>query len=149
MEHVDLKELTTVLETDEVRELLLQLEYPLETRERKTDQIISEYRDNPKQRILGLESEGTLVGLIGLAFGRRGSAVIRHIVVRRDRRRRGIGHKMIQAVMRQFSLREMSAETDYDAVDFHRKCGFHIKSLGEKYPGTERFWCTLRETKPK
>ncbi len=147
MEHLSLKELTTVLETAEVRELLSQLEYPLEIREKKTDQIILEYRKNPKQSMLGLKSEGTLVGLIGLAFGRTGSAVIRHIVVRRDRRRRGIGRKMIQTVMRQFSLREISAETDHDAVDFYRRCGFHIKSLGEKYPRTERFWCTLREVK--
>lgn len=35
----------------------------------------------------------------------------------------------------------VSAETDADAVEFYRKYGFKIKSLGEKYPGVERFLC--------
>jgi len=33
------------------------------------------------------------------------------------------------------------AETDYEAVDFYRRYGFVITSLGEKYPGVERFLC--------
>jgi ribosomal protein S18 acetylase RimI-like enzyme len=145
MEHIRLKEIATVLETDEVRDLLLQLEYPQEIRERKTEQIILGYRQNPEWPLLGLKKDGVLVGLIGLALGNIDSAVIQHIVVRRDYRRCGIGRRMIRAVIHRFSLREISAETDKDAVDFYRKCGFSIKSLGEKYPGTERFWCTLGE----
>lgn len=35
-------------------------------------------------------------------------------------------------------------ETDNDAVDFYRKYGFEITSLGEKYPGVERFLCEFR-----
>ena len=31
-----------------------------------------------------------------------------------------------------------------DAVEFYRKLGFSIESLGEKYPGVERFRCTLQ-----
>ena len=34
-----------------------------------------------------------------------------------------------------------TAETDKDAVDFYRKLGFSVTSLGEKYPGVERFHC--------
>jgi len=33
------------------------------------------------------------------------------------------------------------AETDHEAVDFYRRYGFFITSLGEKYPGVERFLC--------
>lgn len=33
------------------------------------------------------------------------------------------------------------AETDADAVGFYRHSGFEVMSLGEKYPGTERFSC--------
>lgn len=33
------------------------------------------------------------------------------------------------------------AETDDEAVDFYRRYGFFITSLGEKYPGVERFLC--------
>lgn len=29
------------------------------------------------------------------------------------------------------------------AVDFYRGCGFRVRSLGERYPGAERFACDL------
>ena len=143
MDEVVLKDVSALIDTDEVRELLLQLEYPPEIREEKTDQIVSEYRGNPQQPFLGVEWRGEIVGLIGLALGADGSAVIRHIVVRRDRRGGGIGRGMIAAAARKYALERIYAETDHDAVEFYRKCGFGINSLGEKYPGTERFWCTL------
>ncbi len=143
MDEIALRDVSPGLDTKEVRELLLQLEYPPEIREEKTDQIVSEYRTNPQQPFLGVEWQGEIVGLIGLALGADSSAVIRHIVVRWDRRRGGIGRGMIAAARRKYVLQRISAETDRDAVDFYRKCGFRIKSLGEKYPGTERFWCTL------
>ena len=45
-----------------------------------------------------------------------------------------------------FELNELNAETHRDAVDFYKRLGFDIESLGEKYPGVERFWCTLRQS---
>lgn len=143
MDEVVLKDVSARLDTDEVRELLVQADYPPEIRQKKTDQIISEFRENPQQPFLGVEWQGEIVGLIGLALGADSSAVIRQIVVHRDRRRSGIGRGMIAAVSQRYRLRRIYAETDRDAVDFYRRCGFDIRSLGEKYPGTERFWCTL------
>ncbi|MNP39986.1 hypothetical protein D3C76_1335850 [compost metagenome] len=35
----------------------------------------------------------------------------------------------------------IKAETDKDTVGFYKKIGFSITSLGEKYPGVERFEC--------
>jgi ribosomal protein S18 acetylase RimI-like enzyme len=35
------------------------------------------------------------------------------------------------------------AETDEEAVEFYRNIGFSIQSLGEKYPGVDRFKCTF------
>jgi len=139
-----LKDLSCRLASDEVQELLSEFEYPPEVRERKTDKIVSEYRQKPQQLHLGAEVQGELVGLIGLALDPPGTAVIRHIVVCRDHRRSGIGRAMIEAVRRKYSLQHICAETDRDAVAVYRKCGFEIRGLGEKYPGTERFWCTLR-----
>ena len=34
--------------------------------------------------------------------------------------------------------------TDDEAVEFYKKIGFQVKSLGEKYPGVERFCCYLK-----
>ena len=55
----------------------------------------------------------------------------------------GIGSSLISFAWNEHRLGELTAETDADAVDFYERCGFSVRSLGEKYPGTERFWCTL------
>ena len=44
-------------------------------------------------------------------------------------------------------IKHMEAETDIEAVDFYKKIGFQTVSLGEKYPGVERFKCTLEYPK--
>ncbi|MEG0573277.1 MAG: GNAT family N-acetyltransferase, partial [Enterococcus sp.] len=55
----------------------------------------------------------------------------------------GIGSKMISFILEKYSLTFMFAETDKDAVEFYGNYGFKITSLGEKYPGVERFRCIL------
>jgi ribosomal protein S18 acetylase RimI-like enzyme len=141
---MDIVDIRSRLDSNEVRNLVNQLEYPLEIREEKTSQILKEYREHPDQPILGIESNGELVGIIGLRLQPPDGAVIRHIVVRRDHRGRGIGRQMIAQVCHVYSLSVLFAETDHDAVEFYRKVGFEIESLGEKYPGIERFFCKLK-----
>ncbi len=48
---------------------------------------------------------------------------------------------MIKEIIRIHQLIYLEAETDCEAVEFYRKCGWIITSLGEKYPGVERFQC--------
>ena len=50
---------------------------------------------------------------------------------------------MILHVCKAYGLEEITAETDRDAVEFYRRVGFEVESLGEQYPGTERFLCRL------
>lgn len=59
-------------------------------------------------------------------------------------RNRGIASKLISFAVDTLKCSTIKAETDDDAVGFYRKCGFHIISLGEKYPGTVRYLCTLK-----
>jgi hypothetical protein len=51
---------------------------------------------------------------------------------------------MIERIVSLHALDEIEAETDKDTVDFYRLCGFTITSLGEPYPGTERFLCVKK-----
>lgn len=51
---------------------------------------------------------------------------------------------MIEFVQQKYSFSPMYAETDHEALRFYEKCGFAVKSLGEKYPGVERFYCEKR-----
>lgn len=144
MSDLELTDLSDLLESDSVREILGHLEYPIEIREAKTDEIVGEYVQHPEHAVLGTILEGELVGFIGLRFESRESAEIRHIVVRADLRGQGIGETLITAARRKYSLATVWAETDKDAVGFYRRCGFVVDSLGEKYPGVERFRCTLK-----
>ncbi|MNW71139.1 hypothetical protein D3C74_508110 [compost metagenome] len=50
---------------------------------------------------------------------------------------------MISEVSRTAGIETITAETDREAVGFYRSTGFPITSLGEKYPGVERFACIL------
>ena len=51
---------------------------------------------------------------------------------------------MIDKLIQIYSVKLVSAETDKDAVNFYKRYGFSIISLGEKYPGVERFYCEYR-----
>jgi hypothetical protein len=51
---------------------------------------------------------------------------------------------MIHRYMAEYNIRELVAETDIDSVNFYLKTGFSVESLGEKYPGRERFRCVYR-----
>lgn len=53
---------------------------------------------------------------------------------------------MIEQVVQDEGLCELEAETDLEAVDFYRKCGFTVATLGEKYPGVQRFSCRWSHT---
>ncbi len=95
--------------------------------------------------MLGIDEGGELTGLMGVEFLPDSTVVLAHLVVKDTRRKQGIGKRMISEFMSSYpAVRRLVAETDRDAVDFYRKAGFQVRSLGEKYPGVERFLCTLK-----
>lgn len=104
--------------------------------------VIRLYKSDPN-RILYAFAEGEkLVAIIGLKINRtENTAVILHIAVEEAKRGKGIGRKLIDEVLQQHSFAALQAETDQDAVAFYQACGFAVESLGELYPGTERFFC--------
>lgn len=105
-------------------------------------QICQRYQTEPTWRLLGYRHRGSIVGCLGLELRGQDNAVIRHIAVAPAWRERGIGKALIVHAIRTFTLSDLIAETDCEAVEFYRRCGFAVQSLGEKYPGTERFLCS-------
>ena len=86
------------------------------------------------------------MGVVGYTV-RDADVVILHIATRSDLRRFGIGRRMLDAVrVAEPGHRRVSAETDSDAVGFYLANGFSAESLGEKYPGVERFHVHTRNT---
>ncbi|EJQ50572.1 Uncharacterized protein BWINRASL_02738 [Bacillus mycoides] len=82
-------------------------------------------------------------GCIGIALIYTNRAKICHIAVDEKYRNQGIALQMIKEIVRKYELTYIEAETDKEAVGFYKKCNFKIESLGEKYPGIERFYCYL------
>ncbi|ANC08393.1 MULTISPECIES: GNAT family N-acetyltransferase [Bacillus cereus group] len=68
-----------------------------------------------------------------------------HIAVDSDYRQKGIALQMIKEVVRIYQLTYIEAETDDGAVEFYKRIGFQVKSLGEKYMEIERFHCYLEK----
>lgn len=99
----------------------------------------AEYRGG-NWTLYGWFEDGELRGCIGVEQHSEG-AVIRSLAVVEEHRRRGIGRAMVEAVLMQLDVPWVEAETDAEAVDFYRRLGFTTSSLGEEYPGVERFRC--------
>ena len=88
--------------------------------------------------------EGRSVGVLGTHDESEGTVRVGHIAVAPAEQGRGIGRCMLEALMRQ-GLRIL-VETDASGSGFYRACGFAVTSLGEKYPGVERFECAWTES---
>lgn len=100
------------------------------------------YLQGNSKLYLFIDNNGSASGFIGLR-GEGASAEILHIAVDEHKRNCGIGRRIIDDLIELENLTELTAETDHDAVEFYRRYGFEIQSLGEKYPGVERFHCRL------
>jgi ribosomal protein S18 acetylase RimI-like enzyme len=127
---------------DEVRGLLsFSLFGPTEV---EMCRVVEEYRSDPRLSLFGVERAGVLVALIGLELGACHEGIVRHLAVLPTDRRAGLGRAMIAAVRDRFGSEVLRAETDDDAVGFYQRCGFKVRSLGERYPGMGRFVCEMR-----
>ncbi|CAN7290583.1 GNAT family N-acetyltransferase [Rossellomorea sp. LjRoot5] len=108
----------------------------------KVEEEYDQYIHSTERKLYGFTSGDELVGCIGVEFLDEGVWEIKHLAVIPKHRGKGIGHKMIDSIVH---CAMITAETDQDAVIFYKKIGFEITSLGEKYPGVERFRCVMEK----
>lgn len=109
----------------------------------KLDTVASWYVTNASLRLVGFQVDDILCGCIGFEVVNARQAVIHHIAVDPSVRRQGIGRHMVLWLLRVRQFSHLLAETGREAVGFYERCGFRVTSLGEVYPGTERFVCEL------
>jgi ribosomal protein S18 acetylase RimI-like enzyme len=102
-----------------------------------------QYEGDPNRLLTGIVHHEELVGLAGLLKLNSDQAILLHLAILPRHQRQGLGTKLIDRLMTAHNISILEAETDKEAVDFYSKLGFQIISLGEKYPGVERFRCTL------
>ncbi|MDQ0898141.1 ribosomal protein S18 acetylase RimI-like enzyme [Paenibacillus sp. V4I7] len=104
--------------------------------------VIERYENDANLWLFGYESEGILVGIIGFELSDNQEMTITHLAVEPESRGVGFGRGIILEIIEDMHPVRIVAETDEESVQFYRNIGFVIRSLGEKYPGVERFLCT-------
>jgi ribosomal protein S18 acetylase RimI-like enzyme len=104
--------------------------------------VLERYEQDTNYSIYVCQSGRTL-GVVGFETLAVDDVRIRHIAVDPAGQNSGVGRLMISASVQELGFKTLRAETDADAVGFYSACGFSVDSLGELYPGVERFECTL------
>lgn len=111
------------------------------TARNEVEQKLQHYLTVEKQNLYLYYEKTVLAGCIGILRREDRMVELTHIAVREDYRCKKIGTQLLDFIEKRYSPSKLVAETDAEAVDFYRKSGFEISSLGEKYPGVERFYC--------
>ncbi|HEY2495236.1 MAG TPA: GNAT family N-acetyltransferase [Paenibacillus sp.] len=122
----------------EVTELLSYAVFP---DDKSLKAVIDRYEGSESLRLYGFEDEELLVGLIGYEMDDERIITIHHIAVLPENRMKGYGRGMMFELLAAQKPAQIIVETDEVAVDFYRNIGFVVYSLGEIYPGIERFRC--------
>ena len=69
-----------------------------------------------------------------------GTAEILDIAVKPEYRKHGIGRKLIDFIFNRFPVDTIIAETDDEAVEFYKRCGFNVIGFGMKC-NNKRYIC--------
>jgi ribosomal protein S18 acetylase RimI-like enzyme len=135
----ELSDLRSRLDGEDVQSLLVLAVGPVPGR---LAQVVEGYRTDSALRLLGFLHDNRAVAVVGLCMVEKAATVV-HIAVAPSCQGQGLGRELLKAAVTKFDLRRIAARTDAEAVGFYRRCGFSVCSLGEVYPGVERFDCTL------
>jgi ribosomal protein S18 acetylase RimI-like enzyme len=92
---------------------------------------------------IGWQEGDVLVACAGAEQHPNATIGISSLVVAPDWRHRGLARGLIEALAERMAAREVVAETDDDAVDFYRRCGFSVENAPPKF-GRPRYWCVHR-----
>ncbi|WP_162273056.1 MULTISPECIES: GNAT family N-acetyltransferase [Rhodococcus] len=106
----------------------------------RLDRACACYRAGPAE-LAAVFAEDSPIGVVGYLChaGTPRTVELLHIATDRRWQHRGIGTALVRWVQAQYPGALIEAQTDHDAVGFYRSIGFGIESLGELYPGVERF----------
>ena len=111
----------------------------------KLQKLLSEFYSHDGHTLYITSNNNQLTGIIGIDNTASPHGWITHLAVRPDSRMKGIGRNLINQTAADLSLQSVALETDQDAVDFYRACGFEIAEIASRWPGIRRFRCIRGE----
>jgi len=129
------------LENPTVRKLVSESSWDKSTE--AMDRKAMEFRCRDDLHLYGWFESNEILGVCGVEL-HSGWVEINNIAVGTNTRKHGIGKAMITAVQQKYKT-TVKAETDDDAVEFYRKCGFEIEGFMKTYNDNEykRYKCVL------
>lgn len=122
---------------------VISLSMYMPTKEKLNSQV-SKYEADTNIFAFACDDDGSICGVIILRDIINNEFEITNIATDLAYRKQGIASKLIDFATKTLKCKVIKAETDDDAVEFYRKYGFQISSLGEKYSGYIRYLCTLK-----
>lgn len=100
------------------------------------------YIINQKTAVYAYRVNNIYKGIIVIDVSNINVIEILDIAVAASSQKSGVGSSLINHCISKFHPNEIIAETDDDAVEFYKKFGFQILSLGDKYgAGIMRYQC--------
>ena len=114
----------------------------------KLDRVRQMYLSDKRYVMNAIYKSGSRIGLLGTEYLSDAIIAIRHLVIARRFRRCGYGRIVLNYLSHGHPDRSLIALTDYESVDFYRKCGFSIRSMGAHEGGNERFECRRQAISP-
>lgn len=115
---------------EEIITLLAECMYPDVERVKRE---YERYRNDQNRILLGRIEGKNLVGIIGVIWLTENEVELKHISIKASKRRQGLGKKLIYEFIKENQIKRIEVETDKNSVNFYKKIGFKITSLGEKY----------------
>jgi ribosomal protein S18 acetylase RimI-like enzyme len=129
--------------TTEAFEIYSQCMYKPSVEEYKKE--ITALESNAENRIFICTYHQENAGIIVLSIRPDNSAEIVGIAVKEELKHRGIGKFMINSAAAALGVKNITAETDDDAVNFYQRSGFEVKEFIRHFPDGDvtRYQCTL------
>lgn len=108
------------------------------TPERLKDRA-EKYSADKRTNVYACKKDSIYVGIVVFGTG-NGTAEILDIAVNPKYRKKGIGKSLIDFILNQFPVDTITAETDNEAVEFYKRCGFDVIGFGMKC-NNKRYIC--------
>ena len=97
------------------------------------------YQADDKSKVYAYSENGEYKGIIVFKT-EDNTAEILDIAVKPEYRKHGIGKSLIDFIFTQFPIDTITAETDDEAVEFYKRCGFNVIGFGMKC-NNKRYIC--------
>ncbi len=104
--------------------------------------VLALYPPTGRRTMYGFEHDGVVLATCGVGQTENGITV-HQMATRPEYRRRGLGRKLIEAIVAKLDPATVRCGTDAPNDKFYSACGFVCESEGIPPSGIERFRCTL------